>query len=199
MRPAPFRRGLGEDVAPAARHRKRKLGAPICSRGAEWGHDRMAPDAPVPQPLAMLSTPPLQASPITREGHRSLMEELDALRRPLTASEVHHLDTPFEARAVSDCRIAELEAVLGMVFVVDPPADGTIGVGSGVQVLISGTPGPMRYRLVGPLEADSAHGDISVESPIGAALVGRRAGELVEVVTPGGTRTVEIVQVGGYR
>ena len=145
----------------------------------------------------MLSTPPLQPVPITPEGHRALREEFEALRRPLDHAALGHLDTVFEARAARDQRIDELEATLGMVYVVEPPADGSIGVGSEVEVHISGARGPMRYRLVGRLESDAARRDISIESPIGAAVAGRRAGDVVEAETPGGARTVEIVRVTG--
>jgi transcription elongation factor GreA len=147
----------------------------------------------------MLTPPPLQAIPITREGHQALHAELDLLRGPFDASRLGHLDTEFEARAARDARVAELEALLATVCVADPPTDGTAGVGSMLRAQISGCPAPAWYRLVGPLESDSARRAISIDSPIGAAVLGRRAGETVEVSTPGGRRHVAILQVGGYR
>jgi transcription elongation GreA/GreB family factor len=149
----------------------------------------MARYAALPQHRAMLTTPPLQATPITAGGHRALRLELESLRRP---------GGPPEEHLERERRITEIETTLAMVYVVEPPADGSAGVGSLVEVHISGAATACRYRLVGPVEADSARGDISVESPIGSALVGRRAGDTVEVVTPGGPRTVAVLQVGGY-
>jgi transcription elongation factor GreA len=49
-----------------------------------------------------------------------------------------------------------------------------------------------RYTLVSPVEADPRHGRISIRSPVGEALLGRRAGEAIEVATPGGPRRIEI-------
>jgi transcription elongation factor GreA len=147
----------------------------------------------------MLTSPAPQATPITREGLRALHAELDQLRGPFDSSRLGHLDTEFEARAARDARVAELEAILATVQVADPPTDGTAGVGSMLRAQISGCDGPCWYRLVGPLESDSASRAISIDSPIGAAVLGRRAGETVEVSTPGGHRHVAILQVGGYR
>ncbi len=51
------------------------------------------------------------------------------------------------------------------------------------------------YTLVRPVEADAAHGRISVESPVGRSLLGRRRGEEIEVQTPGGLRRMTVVEV----
>jgi transcription elongation factor GreA len=53
----------------------------------------------------------------------------------------------------------------------------------------------VRYRLVGPYEADLAQGTISVASPIGRALIGKEAGDDVRVQTPGGVKNLEIIDV----
>ena len=52
------------------------------------------------------------------------------------------------------------------------------------------------YELVGAIEADVGNGRVSINAPVGRALVGRRAGERVEVVTPGGTSSLEVLDVG---
>jgi transcription elongation factor GreA len=53
------------------------------------------------------------------------------------------------------------------------------------------------YRVVGAGESDPAAGEISYESPIGAALLGRRVGDVVEAPAPGGSRRLEIVELDG--
>lgn len=122
---------------------------------------------------------------ITRAGHERLTAELARLRAS------RHGD---DAEAV-ERRIAELEVTLAHVQIAPPPRLGVAGIGQPVRIRIGG--GGLRdCQLVGAAEADPAIGDISVVSPIGRALVGRRAGDVVEVATPGGLRVVELVAVG---
>ena len=76
---------------------------------------------------------------------------------------------------------------LGMI-----PHDA-IGFWSTVELLDLETDGQVAYKLVTPDESDPKQGRVSITSPIGRALNGRRAGDEVEVVTPRGTRTYEIL------
>lgn len=122
---------------------------------------------------------------ITRKGHERLTAELERLRA------LRHRD---DAEAV-ERRIGELEVTLARTQIAPPPRLGVAGIGQQVRIRIGGG-GPRDCQLVGAAEADPAAGDISVVSPIGRALVGRRAGDLVEVLTPGGPRVVELVSVG---
>lgn len=149
-----------------------------------------------PHAVEMLSTAPYQPVPITREGYETLRSELQELTGPGSGEEPENAtDDALERRAALEQRVGELTETLGLVYVVDPPGDGSAGIGEYLQLAISGSPSPIECRLVGPLECDPARGDISVESPIGKALLGHRAGEFVEVRTPGGSRTVEILSV----
>jgi transcription elongation factor GreA len=89
-------------------------------------------------------------------------------------------------------RLSTLRRVLAEARVVTP--DGTAVVGS--RVLIRDDDGSLdTYTLVAPGEADARTGSISPDSPLGSALLGRRAGETAEVIAPSGTRWVTVEQV----
>ncbi|MDO8188639.1 GreA/GreB family elongation factor [Conexibacter sp. JD483] len=122
---------------------------------------------------------------ITRKGHERLSAELARLRGTRPHGDGDALDR----------RIAELEVTLAHVQIAPPPQLGVAGIGQPIRIRIGGG-GSRDCRLVGAAEADPAIGDISVVSPIGGALVGRRAGDVVEVLTPGGVRAVELISVG---
>jgi transcription elongation factor GreA len=101
-----------------------------------------------------------------------------------------------EDEAIIDARIAALEALLAKASVVqrrDRP--GVVGLGSFVIVDDAECGAGARYRLVGSHEAQ-APGDVSISSPVGQALLGRRAGETVAVSLPDGrTRRLRIASI----
>jgi transcription elongation factor GreA len=101
-----------------------------------------------------------------------------------------------EDEAIIDARIAALEAILAQASVVEERArPGVVGMGSVVTVDNADNGGGARYRLVGSHETE-ARGDVSIASPVGRALMGRRAGETVTVSLPDGrTRRLRIASV----
>ena len=159
-----------------------------------------------------MSTVARQAEPITREGFERLRAELDHLvtiRRRQLADDLREaredgaepgenagVAAALDDQAALERRIDELEAALAISRVVEPPADGVVGFGQRVRIRFSPGADPIEYELVGPLECDPQGRRISIESPVGSALLGHRAGDVVEVQTPRGARTVEIVSVG---
>lgn len=147
--------------------------------------------------------------PLTAAGREAVAAELEELRHRVRPQIVERIAT---TRAEGDLRenagyhqakedqgrvegrIAHLEATLGAAVIIEEgPSDGTVAIGSRVTVADGGV--EVAYRIVGPVEADPAAGMISAESPVGRALVGGRAGDEVEVVTPGGSRILRIVAV----
>jgi transcription elongation factor GreA len=89
-------------------------------------------------------------------------------------------------------RLDTLRRVLAQARVVSP--DGTAVVGS--RVVVRDDDGSLdTYTLVAPSEADPRSGNISPESPLGKALLGRRPGETAAVAAPGGTRWVTVERV----
>jgi transcription elongation factor GreA len=165
-----------------------------------------------PSKERIMSTVAHQPEQITRAGYERLQTELEHLvtiKRPQIAEELREArddgTEPGETRPVAEAlddqatlerRIDELEAALAAARIADPPADGVAGIGQRVSIRLAAGRSPIDYDLVGAIEADPPAGRISVSSPIGAALVGRVAGDRVTVVTPGGVRTIEIVAVG---
>ena len=67
--------------------------------------------------------------------------------------------------------------------------------GATVRLADEDTDEKMKYQIIGPYEADLAKGSISVTSPIGRALIGKTVGDTVEVQTPRGAKSYEIVGV----
>ena len=150
--------------------------------------------------------------PITREGYNRLRAELQRLEqqeRPQVIQAIaearEHGDinenAEFEAakerQALVEGKINDLHNKLGQCEVVEVENDSNERVIFGTTVdledLDSGE--EVRYRLVGPYEADLAQGTISVTSPIGRALIGKEPGDDVKVRTPGGTKNLEIIDV----
>jgi transcription elongation factor GreA len=149
-----------------------------------------------------MSTVAAESELITRAGHERLSAELERLlevrRRDRAAdlpSEREGLAGLAEDREALDRRIAELEMTLSRAQVAPAPPLGVAAIGQPIRIRIGGG-GARDCQLVGAVEADPATGGISIVSPIGRALVGRRAGDVVEVLTPGGIRVVELVSVG---
>ena len=94
-------------------------------------------------------------------------------------------------------RIQELEAILSTAQVIreeDMPTD-VVTVGSTVKVYNETRKKEQVYSLVGSSEADPFKGRISQDSPIGAALAGKRVGETVHVAVPAGTHTLRIESI----
>jgi transcription elongation factor GreA len=159
-----------------------------------------------------MSTVARQPEPITREGYERLRTELEHLvtiKRRQVADDLREArddgTEPGENRPVAEAlddhaalerRIAELEAALAFARIVEPSPAGVAGIGQRVSIRLAPGAAPLDYHLVGPIEADPAERRISVETPMGQALVGGRAGDAVQVETPGGVRVVEIVAVG---
>lgn len=150
--------------------------------------------------------------PITREGYNRLRAELQRLEqkeRPqaiqaITEARGHgdiNENAEFEAakekQALVEGKINDLHHKLSQCEVVEVPVESAERVifGSTVEIEDLDTGEEVQYRLVGPYEADLAQGTISVTSPIGRALIGKEAGDEVQVHTPGGKKNFEILDI----
>jgi len=149
---------------------------------------------------------------VTKEGLKKLeleLEELKTVRRKEVAekikvargfgdlSENSEYDEAKNEQAIVEGRIAELEAQLKNVRVLDENELGTenVHVGSTVTVRFKGKKTDVTYEIVGSTEADPLGGRISDESPIGKGLIGHAAGDTIEVETPGGEITLTIKKI----
>lgn len=99
-----------------------------------------------------------------------------------------------EDQAFLEGRIQEIEAILRLATVVEKQKSDVVMVGSRVTVQEEGFD-PEIYYMVGAKEADPRNGKISNESPIGSALMNRKAGEVVEAQTPGGSIKLKIIKI----
>jgi transcription elongation factor GreA len=94
-------------------------------------------------------------------------------------------------------RIAEIENILLNVEVIKKPAnDSKVRLGSSVKLKSTEDGGKTKeFKVVGTVEADPMNGKISDESPIGKALIGRKVGDKVEIVTPADTSVYKVVSI----
>ena len=96
-----------------------------------------------------------------------------------------------------DRRLRELDRILDGAQIIEtkPTEDGSIRFGARVRLLDKRTKRDKQYSIVGEKEIDPLQGRISLKSPIGTALVGKKQGETVQVEAPRGTITYEILEV----
>ena len=108
-------------------------------------------------------------------------------------SENAEYDAAREEQGILESRIIELEDILQNADIIQPTKSSTVRVGSTVH-LENGK--KVVYQVVGPVEADPLEGKISNESPIGAALMGKKVGDKVRITTPKGQVVYSIEAVG---
>lgn len=133
----------------------------------------------------------------TPEGFAALQAELSRLRAERAASSDVADEAERSARQADlDRRAALVEGTLAVLTVLGPEAapEGTVGFGTWVTVA-DAAGDRQTWRIVGPDEADPRGGLVSASSPVARALLGREAGETVEVVRPGGTAELTILSV----
>jgi transcription elongation factor GreA len=151
--------------------------------------------------------------PITARGAEQLKAELQRLKsvdRPTIIqaikdarekgdlSENAEYEAARERQGFIEGRILELEGKLGSLQIIDPAtvdAGGRIVFGATVELEDLDAGERVKYQIVGDDEGDIKAGLISVSSPIARALIGKSEGDVVEVVTPGGTREYEVLDV----
>lgn len=149
---------------------------------------------------------------LTQQGYEKLKEELDFLkktkRREIAKqlekarqmgdlSENAEYDAAKDAQAHLEKRISELEDKLSRARIIEHeniPAD-KVYVGAKVKLLDQDTKEELEYQMVSPPEADYAQNKISMESPIGKALMGHKEGDTVEIKVPAGMLTYQIVGI----
>jgi transcription elongation factor GreA len=99
-----------------------------------------------------------------------------------------------EDQAFLEGRIQEIEAILRMAVIIEKKYSDIVNVGSTVTIQ-EDTYDPETYYVVGAKEADPRNGKISNESPFGTALMGHKAGDIVEAETPGGKVKLKILKI----
>jgi transcription elongation factor GreA len=150
--------------------------------------------------------------PMTADGYRKIEEEIRQLKtveRPATIQAIAEARThgdlsenaeyhaAKERQGFIEGRLMELDDLMSRAQVIDTSklSGDQIKFGATVTVIDEDTEAKAVYQIVGDYEADVKQGRISVSSPIARALIGKEAGDTVEVNTPGGGRSYEIVKV----
>ena len=154
----------------------------------------------------------MERIPITKKGYETLKNELERLKRVERPENIQAIE---EARAHGDLsenaeysaakdrqqfingRISELEYKIGNADIIDPeklPRDRVV-FGSRVLLENTETGEDVEYQLVGPDESDIEEGRISVSSPLGRAIIGKRPDDEITVQAPGGRRVYELVEI----
>jgi transcription elongation factor GreA len=113
-------------------------------------------------------------------------------------SENAEYDAAKERQGFVEGRIAEVEGKLSNAQIIDPlalDADGRVVFAATVELEETETGKKVTYQIVGDDEADLKKGKISLNSPVARALIGKYAGDVVGVQTPGGAREYEILDV----
>ena len=145
--------------------------------------------------------------PITREGYDKLVADLQHLKsveRPAVIaaiqearaqgdlSENAEYDAAKEKQGKIESKIAELEDKIVRAHIVEADASSsdTVIFGAKVTILDSATNKEVEYQIVGPEDVDVLRNRISINSPIGKALVGKRRGDSVEIATPRGNKVL---------
>jgi transcription elongation factor GreA len=102
-----------------------------------------------------------------------------------------------EAQSLNEGRIAELEDKLSRAEIIDVSklSGSTVMFGATVTLIDEDTEEQKVYQIVGETEADVKAGRVSISSPTARALIGKKVGDTVEVNTPGGGKSYEIVKV----
>jgi len=153
----------------------------------------------------------IEKLPMLAEGHARLIDELarcKSVERPAIVeaieearahgdlSENAEYHAAKERQSHNEAQIAECEDRLARAQVIDPTTLSGDKVVFGATVkLIDEDDQEVRYQIVGETEADARKGRISYSSPVGRALIGRRIGDDVEVITPSGEKYYAIEAV----
>ena len=149
--------------------------------------------------------------PMTRQGFTALEGELKLLKsteRPAVIkaiaearehgdlSENAEYHAAREKQSFIEGRIKEVEAIMSLAEVIDiSKMSGTVKFGATVKLVDEDTDEEKSYQIVGEPEADIESGKLNVKSPLARALIGKDEGDSVEVRTPGGTRSYEILSI----
>ena len=153
----------------------------------------------------------MEKIPMTRAGFVALDEELKLLKsveRPAIIraiaearehgdlSENAEYHSAREKQSFIEGRIKELEGLLSLAEVIDPSKlSGPIKFGATVTIVDEDSDEEKTYQIVGETEADIEAGKLNIRSPIARALIGKDEGDSVEVKTPGGQRSYEILTI----
>tara|TARA_B100000287_G_scaffold181624_1_gene171753 strand:- start:1367 stop:1837 length:471 start_codon:yes stop_codon:yes gene_type:complete len=153
----------------------------------------------------------MEKIPLTQQGFDKLDEELKRLKskeRPAIIraiaearehgdlSENAEYHAARESQSHIEGRIKDLEAIISRANVIDPKTlSGSIKFGATVHLIDEDTEDEKVFQIVGEPEANIEQNLLNMQAPLARALIGKEPGDGVEVKTPGGTKSYEILEV----
>ena len=148
---------------------------------------------------------------LTEEGYKKLEEELAYLKGPRKMevadkikqareygdlSENSEYDEAKNEQALLEAKIAEMEEMIRNAKIVEKVSTSSVGIGTTVKLFDFEFDEEITYHIVGTTEIDIANGKISLESPLGRAIYGKKVNDEIEVEVPdGGTNKYKILEI----
>ena len=148
--------------------------------------------------------------PLTQQGFNKLDEELKRLKsierpsviRAISEAREHgdlsenaEYHAARESQSLIEGRIKDLEAIISRANVIDPrKLSGAIKFGATIRLIDEETELEKVFQIVGEPEADIEKNLLNMQAPLARALIGKEAGDSIEVKTPGGTKAYEIIE-----
>jgi len=150
--------------------------------------------------------------PMTPAGHAALTEEYRVrtseerprIVRDISEARAHgdlsenaEYHAAKEQQSLNEGRIQELESLLALAEIIDVSkiSGTTVKFGATVKIIDEDTEKKVTYAIVGDAEADASKGRISISSPIARAMIGKSKGDSFEVISPGGAKSYEILDL----
>ena len=162
-------------------------------------------------PPHLIWTTLMEKIPMTRAGAQALeveLKQLKSIERPAIIkaiaearehgdlSENAEYHSAKEKQSFIEGRVKELEGVISLADVIDPAKmSGAIKFGATVTLVDEDTDEEKTYQIVGEYEANIEKGLLNIKSPIARALIGKEEGDSVEVRTPGGEKSYEVLKI----
>ncbi len=153
----------------------------------------------------------MEKIPLTQAGFDNLNAELKHLKseerpaiiRAISEAREHgdlsenaEYHSAKEKQSFIEGRVKELEGAISLAEVIDPvKLSGSIKFGATVELADEDTDEEKTYQIVGEYEADIEKGRLNIKSPLARALIGKDEGDSVEVRTPGGAKSYEILSI----
>ncbi|MEX0968912.1 MAG: transcription elongation factor GreA [Paracoccaceae bacterium] len=153
----------------------------------------------------------MEKIPLTARGYAKLegeLKQLKSVERPAVIraiaearehgdlSENAEYHAAREKQSFIEGRVKELESIIGLADVIDvSKMSGTAKFGATVALVDEDSDEEKTFQIVGEAEADIDAGLLNMKSPLARALIGKDAGDSVEVVTPGGRKSYEILSI----
>jgi len=153
----------------------------------------------------------MEKIPLTRAGFDKIDAELKRLKskdrpeiiRAISEAREHgdlsenaEYHSAKEKQSFIEGRIKELEGVISLADVIDPAKfSGSVKFGATVDLVDEDTEEQKTYQIVGEYEADIESGRLNLKSPLARALIGKEEGDSVDVRTPGGEKSYEILKI----